>query len=935
MNKRTFSAVALSLAFAGHAGASLKPERLRTDGLVEPLATDSGQPALSWTLAAPGERNVIQAACQVQAASTLEKLDAGEDDLWDSGRIATAQPGRCAYAGKVPGSSQRVYWRVRLWEGSGEPGAWSAPEWFETGLLQETDWTGPWIGLDPAARGNAGAYLRGTISLDKPVISARAYISGLGWSELYVNGRRIGDHVLDPAQTDYNKRCFYVAHDITEAARTGENSRRIMVGVILGDGWYNQYRVWGGLSYGQPRLRAEFVFSHPDGTQTTVAAGPHWMGRTGPILENNVYAGENYDARKELGDWTGQAATDDGWKPVVLATPLDTRMAPETMPPVRCVREIETRSFHEIKPGTWIYDFGENVAGWARLKVRAEAGTQIRLRFAERTAPDGTLDTSTTGPAATGVEQIDHYTAKGDTKGEAWQPRFTWHGFRYAELTIPSGRLLDPPDAGTLRSVVLHTDFEMTGKFTSSDEQLNRIHAVAVRTMLANDLGVPSDCPARERCGWTGDAQTAIKYELDNADAATFFHKYARDIKTGSSAGGKETMPGWGFTAPPREVNAPAGLPHMVAPGKRLCDLASPDWGCAIIFVPWQLYTVTGDRAVLDEFRGSMETWADFQLSSRAADGMLETGLGDWCSPSFGGDLLKWTGTKEVPITSTAMVIRGLSLLAKIEKLAGNSAKADYYTKEGADLNAKWLQRFFQDRDLSSHSQTALAFGFQYETDPARRAKIFSTLLDKTEGGHSFATGIFGTPLVLRALSEGGESAVARLLLTKPEMPSYRATCDLGATTLWEGWPDKAGHYDGSLSHPMQGGFDAWLYEDVAGLAGRTAGDAPWQFRWNRDAGLTSAAAEQMSALGPIRSAWKKENGVVTWDISVPPGSRAEVFFPDLGPGGIDEINESGKRIADEAWLLGHEHRTNGLKPREMIRIGSGDYQFSFPDSAK
>ncbi len=925
------------LAFSALPGfAELTAERLRTEGLNEPLVIDSAQPELSWALRArTGERNVSQIAYQVQAATTLDGLLSNHLDLWDSGQTSSQQPGRCQYGGHALQSAQRVYWHVRLWQVTGHPGPWSASDFFETGLLEQTDWTGPWIGMKSESRGQAAAYLRSTLAIDKPYVSARAYISGLGWSELYVNGQRIGDRALDPAQTDYNKRCFYVANDITAAAQKLGNPQKITVGVILGDGWFNQNRVWGGMSYGEPRLRAQFIFIHPDGTQTSIAANVKtWDCRTGPILNNNVYAGENFDARKELGDWSSPEAPRDGWTPAIEATPISTKMAPQTMPPVRCVRQISAKRCSELKTGTWIYDFGENVSGWEQIKILAEPGTQVHLRFAERLKPNGSLDASTGGPGATGCEQVDSYTAKGDTAGEVWHPRFTWHGFRYAELTIPSGHLLNPPSDKTVSLMVLHTDFEMTGKFNSSDQQLNHIHELAVRTMLANDEGVPSDCPIRERCGWTGDAQCVVKYELDNADASTFFRKYARDLQTGASEGGLEDTAGTqGFSGPAEHLVVPAGLPHMIAPGKRQCGFASPDWGCAVVFLPWQLYAETGDASVLTEFRGSMEKWTDWQLTRRAENGMLLNGLGDWCSPSMGPDLIQWIGTKEVPITSTAMLIRALSLLSQDEAITGDAPKSDYYLKLSHDLAAQWSDLFFQERDLATRSETALAFGVEYVPDPVQRAKIFATLLVKTANGTSFDTGIFGTPLMLKALSEGNRSDIARRLLTKPEEPSYGALWNEGATTLYEGWPKKNSDWSGSLSHPMQGGFDAWLYEDVAGLAGRSAGDAPWQFRWNHDSGLSSASAEKMSPLGPIRSSWTRSGENVTWNVSVPPGNRAEVSFPSSGSGTLNEIRESSKPIIGEPWLLSHTEDASGLKPRVKLGIGSGDYQFTFPDT--
>ena len=920
------------------ASSSLQAEQLRVDGLTQTLAIASDKPLLSWSLAArPGERAVLQTASQVQAASKPELLAANTPDLWNSGQIKTEEPGFCRYGGQPLLSAQRIYWRVRLWDQAGEPGPWSEPDWFETGLLKQSDWTSSWIGMDPSARGTAAPYFRGTIPLEQPVTSARAYISGLGWNELYINGTRIGNHVLDPAQTDYRKRCFYVAYDVTDAVNKSAAEGKMAVGVILGDGWFNQTRVWGGMSYGEPRLRVEFVLTHPDGSQTKIGSDDGWKTKTGPIVADNVYAGESYDARKGLGDWATNSALLDGWTNVVDSSSATTGdMIPQTMPPIRRIREIAVKSIQQIKPGTWIYDFGENVAGWARLKIKAEPGTTIRLRFAEKHSPDGGIDTSTTGVRATTVEQIDTYTANGAAQGETWEPRFTYHGFQYVELTVPSGKLLQPPDQNTLTSIVLHSDFDPTGEFHCSDPQLNRLHDAAVRTMLANVLGVPTDCPARERCGWTGDAQTAAEYEMLNDDATDFFRKYVRDIQTGANPAGISTTAGWGFTAPARQVQVPAGIPNMIAPGLRQCDMASPEWGSAIVFIPWRLYCMSGDRSILEEFRNSMETWTDFLISQRHADGMLYTGLGDWCAPGMNAASPAWIGNREIPLTSTAMLIWCLSDLAQTERLLGDDSHADHYEELNKEEARKWLDLFFQQKDLSQRSQTALSFGVAIESNPAKRAALFAALLQKTEGGRNFTTGIFGTPRVLQELDAAGQAAVARELLTKPAMPSYRAMLDLGATTLWESWSTSYASYTASMSHPMQGAFDAWLYEDVAGLGARSSGTGPWKFRWNPDNGIEWAAGRYRSNLGLLKSSWEKAAGTVTWRICVPPGAEGEISFPDLGPDGLARIKESGRPLSNannsgHPWLLSHLIVDDGLATRQLLQVGSGDYSFSFP----
>ena len=464
-----------------------RPDDLKTDGQRSPLATDSRQPRLTWTLPDGTGGPVMQTAYHVQASSAE---DFRTPDLWDSGEVVSSETA-CIYEGRFPALGRPLFWRVRVRTSDGNESEWSQTACFENGLLAPQEWTGPWIGMDSTSRGHRAAYLRGTVRLDKPVVSARAYICAPGWYRLFVNGHDTSRGcVMGPAQTDYELRCLYMTEDIG-GYLAGTRQQTIELGIILGDGWYDQWIAWGtgSMSYGQPRLRAQFVFNHPDGTQTSVPADLTWRAATGPIVENNVYRGEVYDARREIPRW----GTNDCAEWLVVAEyPApgpSTRLEPQCMPPERPVREVRAVSMKQITEPDgerpYMYDFGENLTGWCRLQLRnAAPGTRIRLEFAEKINPDGTLFRTPIGNEVNGTVQVDYYTAKGGAQ-ETWEPVFTFHGFQYAALYVESGALPEAPSDKTLTAVVVHTDLPETASFDCSDPQLVRLHEAAGRTLLA------------------------------------------------------------------------------------------------------------------------------------------------------------------------------------------------------------------------------------------------------------------------------------------------------------------------------------------------------------------------------------------------------------------------------------------------------------------
>ena len=523
---------------------------LRCEYLENPLGIDTIKPRLSWQIV--GERTgAAQSAYQIQAASTSDGLDS-DAVFWDTGKITSAQSIHIPYAGRSLLSRDRAYWRVRIWDEDGLPTSWSEPSWFEMGLLSSDDWSANWIeAYEADDNPHAAPMFRKDFSVKGEIGKARAYVCGLGYHEFYLNGVKVGDNVLEPAQTDYHKRALYVVHDITGHLKAGDNT----AGLWVGDGWFNQTRVYGHSSYGMPCAIVQLEIYYEDGTVSKVLTDESWQTGYGPILESNVHLGETYDARLEISSWSEPGFENAAWKSATVRSSPTESLQAQMMPGIQRIEEIRPVSVTEPEPGVYIVDMGQNFAGWARLQIRGQAGQRIHMRFAEVLTPEGMLD-----PRSTGIPQADTYICRGDGL-EIWEPRFTYHGFQYVELT----GCLEPPNLETLTGVVVHSAVNTAGHFISSDPMINRIHETALWTQRSNLHGVPTDNPHRERCGWLGDAHVAAEMTIFNYDMALFWTKYIRDIKT-SLIGGV--------------------APTYVAPGQGNPGPASADWANALIQLP-------------------------------------------------------------------------------------------------------------------------------------------------------------------------------------------------------------------------------------------------------------------------------------------------------------------------------------------------------------
>lgn len=870
---------------------------LRCEGRIMPLGIEAQRPKLSWRLEAARTnlRGLQQTAYRILAASTPERLHENAADLWDSGKVNSDASTWIPYRGRPLPAATRCWWKVQVWDQNGHASAWSRPARWDTGLSQEAQWGAKWIGAPAELEKEGAPCFRKTLTLRPGWRTVRAFVCGLGYHEFYVNGKKADSRVLEPAQTEYPKRAFYSAYDVTALVHAGDN----VLGVMLGNGWYNQDRVWGGMSYGRPTLRLRFEAEYPDGSRQAVVSDSSWQVTAGPVVANNIYAGETYDARRAL-NWNTATLTGKPWSAVIAVQgPAGALTCPQ-MPPIRAVRTLKSAPPREVSPGVFVYDMRQNFAGWARLHVNAPAGTAVKMRFAEAVDPaTGLLNTASTGVFATGVEQIDTYLCRGGGT-EVWEPRFTYHGYRYVEITgLPTGSR--PP---ALEGIVVHTDVEPAGGFSCSDPMLNRIHETALWTLVSNLHGFPTDCPARERCGWLGDSHAAGEMAALNFDMSEFWSKYIDDIQVG-----------W-----------VSDLPPHVVPGKRIAVTSGPlDWGVAVVMLPWFQWVYYGDRAALERCYPAMSRFV--RTASRGAvNGIASNGLGDWCPPGS----VEPTATP-VPLTTTAWLAEAAHLTSQTAKLLGNAAEAEEFAQV-AERSVGALRAKYYNATLhtfGSQTADALALAFRLCPEADRQAVCDSLAQDVVKHGKHHTTGIFGSRWLFDTLAAGGHGDIASEVLHQTDYPSIGHLFSLGATTFWECWgePELDKKWGArSLNHPMQAGYDAWFFQGLGGISCDPDGPGFRKILIQPTllSGLNFVRTYHESPYGRIRSEWSREGDSIRFHIVIPPNTTAGLSLP-LPLQNSGAITEHDRPVEQAADI----HRLPDTNGKAVFTLRSGEYSFA------
>lgn len=872
----------------------------RCEYLENPCGIDTPAPRLSWQLDSK-ERGQRQTSYRILVSSSPDLLQKGQGDLWDSGKVESDQNLHVRYAGKPLAARQQCFWKVQVWDKDGEECAWSPVATWETGLPAAADWQdASWIRLAKDTRDSPLAerssqtrgmqiprmvksfpspMFRREFTLKPGITRARAYVCGLGYSELFVNGQRIGDAVLDPGQTTYDVRAFYVTHDITKSLKPGANA----VGVMLGNGFFGQNIAFNSpkLAIGPPALIAKIVVDYADGTSETIATDESWKAATGPVVFDNVYAGESYDARLEHKGWCDAGFGDADWQQSEKIAPVTAKLEAQMIPPIRTIRTLKPEKVFAGENGKWIFDLGQNIAGWARIKLDAPAGTQITLKYAETLMPDGTaIDCGTTGGHATGFEQTDIYVCKGGG-GETWQPRFTYHGFRYVEV---EGLASEPPE-DFLEGVLVHSDVPVRGSFKCSDELLNRIYRTSLWTIEDNLHSTAEDCPHREKCGWLGDAHAMGETTIYNFDTAQFWTKFVDDIETTLGRGGTTY---WKEPATP-------GIPCNIAVGRRLCQEARPDWGAAYVLLPWYLYNYYGDTDVFTRHYGHLKRWIEYVRDLRV-DGIVERAYGDWCPPGSNSMM-----ECPPPLTSTAFFYGTLRIMEDFAKKLGKPDDAATFAQLADETKTAFNKKFFDESIHGYGSQTADAVALRFGLSPdGQQADVAKSLADEVvtkHEGHAFV-GIHGGRPLYTQLSENGYDAEAFRAMSQTDWPGFGYMLDQGFTT----WPEvplklnagerMAAH---SLNHPMQSGFAAWFHESVGGIKPAAPGFKQIELKPHGYDQIEWAEAEHDSLYGPIKSSWKNQGGEFTWEVSVPANTTATAYVPARA---AESVSESGNPAA-------------------------------------
>jgi len=872
---------------------------LRCENLENPIAIDIADPLLSWNMESE-KRGQEQSAYQILVSGSEKNLNENIGDYWDSGKIQSDISVNIKYAGKLLQSRDVLYWKVKIWNAEGDESPWSKTSKWEMGFLERTDWQAKWIGiaedLDPLSTKTTPApYFRNEIDVDKKVKSAKVYVSGLGYYELYLNGNKVGDHVLAPAQTNYDKRVlpkllyhyddqsttrvFYNTFDVTAQLKAGKNA----IGMILGNGWYNQRDrdVEGDLWYSTPRLICQLEIEYINGKKELITSNNNWKVTTGPILHDGIFTGEIYDARLEMEGWNSPGFDDSNWQTAELVRPPTGKMEVQLAPPDKMVRTFKPISISINENGITVVDAGEMISGWVRLRVNEKSGQEIVMRFIEEMGSN--------------YGQRDVYISKG-SGNEIYEPRFTWHAFR----TIEINGLTQPLTNDDIDIVVVNTDVTPAGTSNCSNELFNKIQENYIRTQLGNFHGsISSDCPHRERLGYTGDGSILVESSILNFDMTNFYQKWTNDM---DDARNKNT----GF------------VPHTAPFGG---GGGGPAWGSAYVITPWFYYLYYGDARILEQHYSGMKQWVEYLGTRCDENGIVVREeprgwcLGDWATPD----------KIEIPpsYVNTCYYFYVSDLMAKISKVLGENGDAEYFQKLANEIKEVINTHFFDVHTKQywegrqGSNVLALAFGIVPEEHIQDVLKNLADNINKNKG--HLDTGILATPLLLDVLTKYGMEDLAFSIMNQRDYPGFGDyILGKGATTLWENWNEKSSH-----SHPMYGSVIRWFYQALAGIYPdeENPGFKNVIIKPSICGDLTFASADYNSVYGKISSSWKLIDGDLVLNVEIPANTTATIYIQATNP---DKITEGGKDIKE---VLGMEF-VGMEKNSAVYTVGSGKYGF-------
>jgi alpha-L-rhamnosidase len=884
---------------------------LTVDHKLNPIGIDNKQPGFSWKIDGVGN-NIMQTAYSVRVA-TDEKFSSSKI-VWQSGKVESDESILQSYKGIDLKSGQRYFWQVKIWDNKVKESKWSTTAYYEMGLLSQSDWKAKWIEMESdTSRYSPSPHFRKEFLSTKTIASARVYVTSHGFYELQLNGKKVGDQVLTPGWTSYNKRLQYQVYDVTTLLLKGNNA----IGAVLGDGWYRGTLAWGNnwAIYGK-RLGILFQLriTYTDGSEAMIISDETWKASNdGAIRMDDIYNGETYDATKKLTGWNNPGYDDKKWQSVKIGNYNNSNLIASEGSPIRKIQEIKPVKIFRTPKGKLIVDMGQNMVGWLRLKVSGNKGTVVTLRHAEVLDKWGEFYTTNLRAAKCQLT----YTLAG-TGEEIYEPRFTFMGFRFVEVTGFPGELT----TDNLTGVVVHSDMAVTGSYECSNPLVNQLQHNIQWGQKGNFVDVPTDCPQRdERLGWTGDAQAFCRTASYNMDVSSFFSKWLKDVAADQKPAGE----------------IPFVIPDILNKQGSLTGGTSAGWGDVCVIAPWTMYQVYGDKKLLETQYMSMKAWVEY-IRKKAGNSYI------WKDGSVFGDWLFYhppvnnhtepDGYTEHDFIATAFYAYSTSILAEAAKALGKTEDEKAYSDLFNMIKEVFINEYVTKAGrVGTNSQTSYVLALKFNLLPDNlRSKAAEFLANdiKSRNNH-LSTGFLGTPYLCHVLSDNGYTDIAYDLLLQESYPSWLYPVKMGATTIWERWdgqktdstfqdPDM-----NSFNHYAYGAIGDWMYRVSAGIETMGPGYKHIIIQPHPTKKLTYARASFESSYGTIVSGWEKKNGKIIVKIRIPVNTTAKIILPATSQ---DKVIENGKALSQNIYLKDIKASDNKLS----MQAGSGEYVFEIAE---
>ena len=883
---------------------NLKIEKIKCEYASSPINVDRLKPRFSWTITSS-----VRAQRQTAYQIFVSKNEDISDYIWDSGKINSSLTNQIAYNGKNLESNSNYFWKVLIWDKDDKMYK-SETSNFGTALLRSDDWVAKWIGVGPTIEPRLpngflknvdeqyslsdtikhvgrSLLLRNEFECSQKIMSARVYVTGLGYYELYLNGKRVGDHVLSPAKTNYHKEVLYDTYDVTNQLKKGNNA----VGIHLGNGWFNPYKKWWQEYrmqwFGAKRAIMQLQIEYENGDNAILTSNKDWKFHHGPILYNCIYDGELYDATQEVAKWTSINFDASNWKNVNIVEAPGSELRSQNMQAIKVTQYIDPIKVTKPKPDVIVYDMGQNFAGWAKITIRGERGTKLHLQFAEDINEDGTINITSNEHAKAEAT----YILKGEGS-ETYEPRFTFYGYKYVEVTAEPSL----PEIENIQGCVVHSDNELTGQFECGNETINKIHSATVWSQKSNMIGFPLDCPQRdERLGWFGDAQVTAEEAMFNFDMPLFYNNWITGIR--------------------KNQDQISGDIPIISPRPYIWD-EGVEWSSTYIILIWKYYLYYGDKDILDENYDAMKRYISF-LDSISNNHILKQGwIGDW------GSLVEGWKEGEPESVPTAFYYWNSKILSKIAGILEREIDSDYFLTKSKVINEAYNKRYFnyEKKEYNDGSQMANAFPLYLGLVPNEyKEDVLNNLVDdivNKNNGH-LTTGVLGSKYMIDALTMEGRPDVAYLLATQTGYPSWSDMVEK-YTTMCEFWTLKQSH-----NHVMTGSIDAFFYKTLAGinLDENYPGCERIIIKPYIPESLPYVTASVETIRGNVNVCWENNDSALRLNLEIPANVTADLYLPSGNESNIFE----GETLASRSYGV---TLLSSTKEHVHYILNSGKYEF-------